>query len=114
VIVDVIATCDEAFSGRASPAQAGLDAIAHRRRRRLYNVRWQRGRNRRLGQHRGRGCGIGGKAAFIGQTDDQLGKIFAHDMRALGVRFDTLPLEDNSLLPTGAASSPSLLTPSGR
>ena len=39
--------------------------------------------------------------AFIGQVaDDQLGDIFAHDMRALGVRFETPPLTD------GAADRP--------
>jgi len=44
---------------------------------------------------------LGGRAAFIGQVaDDQLGDIFAHDMRALGVQFDTPPLKD-SALPTG-------------
>jgi len=33
---------------------------------------------------------LGGRAAFVGQiAADQLGDIFAHDMRALGVRFDT-------------------------
>ncbi len=33
---------------------------------------------------------LGGKAAFIGKVfDDQLGHIFRHDMKAVGVRFDT-------------------------
>jgi len=33
---------------------------------------------------------LGGKAAFIGRVrDDQLGAIFAHDIRAVGARFDT-------------------------
>ena len=36
---------------------------------------------------------LGLRAAFVGQVaDDQLGDIFAHDMRALGVRFETPPL----------------------
>ncbi|HXE17038.1 MAG TPA: adenosine kinase [Stellaceae bacterium] len=36
---------------------------------------------------------LGGKGAYIGKVrDDQLGKVFAHDMRAIGVRFDTAPL----------------------
>ena len=43
---------------------------------------------------------LGGRAAFIGQiANDQLGDIFAHDMRALGVQFDTPPLTDGP--PTG-------------
>ena len=33
---------------------------------------------------------LGGKCAFIGQVaDDQLGEVFAHDIRAGGIRFDT-------------------------
>ena len=33
---------------------------------------------------------MGGKAGFIGKiADDQLGKVFAHDIAALGVEFDT-------------------------
>ncbi|MBU6354638.1 MAG: adenosine kinase, partial [Cyanobacteria bacterium REEB498] len=33
---------------------------------------------------------LGGRAAFIGRVrDDQLGAIFAHDIRAVGARFDT-------------------------
>ncbi|MEO5774739.1 MAG: adenosine kinase [Sphingomicrobium sp.] len=43
---------------------------------------------------------LGLSAAFMGQTaDDQLGAIFAHDLRSLGVRFDTPPLPRG--LPTG-------------
>ncbi len=45
---------------------------------------------------------MGGRAAFVGQVaDDQLGDIFRHDMRALGVRFDTPPLDSGGSLPTG-------------
>lgn len=33
---------------------------------------------------------LGGKCGFIGQVaDDQLGEVFAHDIRAAGIRFDT-------------------------
>ena len=43
---------------------------------------------------------LGRRAAFIGQiANDQLGDIFAHDMRALGVQFDTPPLTNGP--PTG-------------
>jgi sugar/nucleoside kinase (ribokinase family) len=34
-------------------------------------------------------AGLGAKCAFIGQVaDDQLGEVFAHDIRATGIRFD--------------------------
>jgi sugar/nucleoside kinase (ribokinase family) len=36
---------------------------------------------------------LGGRAAFIGKVrDDQLGQVFAHDIRSLGVEFATAPL----------------------
>ena len=35
---------------------------------------------------------FGGSAAFIGKVrDDQLGEVFAHDIRSIGVAFDTAP-----------------------
>jgi sugar/nucleoside kinase (ribokinase family) len=37
---------------------------------------------------------LGGTSAFIGKVaDDQLGEVFAHDIRAVGTRFDTPPLK---------------------
>lgn len=37
---------------------------------------------------------LGGKTGFVGKVaKDALGDIFRHDLRALGVRFDTAPLE---------------------
>jgi sugar/nucleoside kinase (ribokinase family) len=39
-------------------------------------------------------AGLGGRAAFIGKVaDDQLGQVFRHDIRAVGVAFDTPPLK---------------------
>lgn len=36
---------------------------------------------------------FGGRAAFMGKVaDDQLGKVFAHDMQAMGARFENQPL----------------------
>jgi len=38
---------------------------------------------------------LGGRACFLGRVrDDQLGKIFAHDIRAVGVRYATPPSVD--------------------
>src|SRR6185437_2179483 len=37
---------------------------------------------------------LGGKAAYIGKVaDDQLGQVFAHDLRATGVKYDVTPLK---------------------
>ncbi|HWH18676.1 MAG TPA: adenosine kinase, partial [Allosphingosinicella sp.] len=43
---------------------------------------------------------LGGRAGFIGQVaQDQLGEVFTHDIRALGVEYETPPLDGG--LPTG-------------
>jgi sugar/nucleoside kinase (ribokinase family) len=43
---------------------------------------------------------FGGRAAFIGRVrDDELGRVFAHDIRAAAVRFDNAPAADGA--PTG-------------
>lgn len=42
-------------------------------------------------------AGLGGKAAFIGTVaDDQLGEVFAHDIRAVGVAFHSKPLTSSA------------------
>lgn len=39
---------------------------------------------------------LGAQCAFIGQVaDDQLGEVFAHDIRAVGIDFDVAPREGN-------------------
>lgn len=53
---------------------------------------------------------FGGKASFIGKVaEDQFGTLYRHDMRAIGVDFDTSPLNDGA--PT--ARSMILVTPDG-
>ena len=45
-------------------------------------------------------AGFGGKAGFVGRVrDDQLGAVFTHDLRSLGVEFDVAPVVDGP--PTG-------------
>jgi sugar/nucleoside kinase (ribokinase family) len=40
-------------------------------------------------------AGLGSRAAFIGKVrDDKLGEVFTHDIRSVGVRFDTPPAAD--------------------
>lgn len=54
---------------------------------------------------------FGGKGAFIGKVaDDQLGDVFRHDMKALGVHYGTNPLAFGS--PTGRCLI--LVTPDGQ
>jgi sugar/nucleoside kinase (ribokinase family) len=54
---------------------------------------------------------FGGRGAFMGKVaNDQLGQVFAHDMRAIGARFENAPLEG------GPATAVSMInvTPDGQ
>ncbi len=103
-IVDVIATCDDAFLVEHGLPKGSMQLLDAEAADRLYaamgNARETSG-----GSAANSMAGIaamGGRAAFIGQVaDDQLGEIFRHDMRALGVQFDTPPLNGGSEHPTG-------------
>ena len=104
-IVDVIATCDDAFIAAHNLPKGGMQLLDTDAADRLYaamgNARETSG-----GSAANSMAGIaamGGQAAFIGQiADDQLGDIFRHDMQALGVRFDTPALpRDAGSPPTG-------------
>jgi len=53
---------------------------------------------------------FGGRAAFIGKVrDDQLGRVFTHDIRAVGVEYTTAPAPDGP--PTGRSLI--MVTPDG-
>jgi sugar/nucleoside kinase (ribokinase family) len=103
-IVDVIATCDDAFLVEHGLPKGSMQLLDPQAADRLYaamgNARETSG-----GSAANSMAGIaamGGSAAFIGQVaDDQLGEIFRHDMRALGVQFDTPPLNSGGDQPTG-------------
>ena len=103
-IVDVIATCDDAFIAAHGLPKGGMQLLDSDSADRLYaamgNARETSG-----GSAANSMAGIaamGGRAAFIGQiANDQLGDIFRHDMQALGVQFDTPALTDPSAPPTG-------------
>lgn len=102
-IVDVIATCDDQFLDRHGLPKGSMQLLAPEAAERLYDAMGT-ARETSGGSAANSMAGIaamGGKAAFIGQVaDDQLGAIFAHDMRALGVRFETPPLPEGGP-PTG-------------
>ncbi len=54
---------------------------------------------------------LGGLAGFIGKVnEDRLGKVFAEEIRKLGVQFDTPPAKS----PTATASCHILITPDGQ
>jgi sugar/nucleoside kinase (ribokinase family) len=93
-IVDVIADADDAFLSREGMHKGAMRLIDEAEAERLYAGM---GPARELsgGSAANTAAGIaalGGRAGFIGQlSDDQLGEIFAHDIRSLGVEFDTPP-----------------------
>ena len=94
-MVDVIATCDDVFLDAHDLPRGGMQLLDTEHADRLYAAMGP-GREISGGSAANSMAGVaalGGRSAFIGQTaDDQFGQVFAHDMRALGVHFDTPPI----------------------
>jgi sugar/nucleoside kinase (ribokinase family) len=91
-IVDVISRADDEFLGRHGLVKGSMMLIDEARAETLYGA---------MGpgiEVSGGSCGntmagiasFGGKGAYVGKVrDDQLGAVFGHDLRALGVSFET-------------------------
>ncbi|HET9813479.1 MAG TPA: adenosine kinase [Sphingomicrobium sp.] len=96
-IVDVIADADDAFLAREGMHKGAMRLIDEAEAERLYAAMGP-GREASGGSAGNTVAGLaslGLAAGFIGQlADDQLGQIFAHDIRSLGVAFDTAARED--------------------
>jgi sugar/nucleoside kinase (ribokinase family) len=96
-IVDVIADADDDFIAREGMHKGAMRLIDEAEAQRLY-ADMGPGREASGGSAANTAAGIaalGGKAGFIGQiANDQLGTIFAHDIRSLGVEFGT-PMRDD-------------------
>ena len=111
-IVDVLAHTDEDFLVREGLVKGSMRLIDGKEADRLF-------------EHMGSaqlisgGCAgntaagvasFGGRAAFIGKVaDDELGRFYRHDMKALGIAFPTAPVTDG----TPTARSMILITPDG-
>jgi sugar/nucleoside kinase (ribokinase family) len=93
-IVDVIAHADDAFLDANAIAKGGMTLIDADQAAALYD-KMGPGVEMSGGSAANTIAGVatlGGSAGFIGKVrDDQLGRIFAHDIRAIGVHFDTAP-----------------------
>jgi sugar/nucleoside kinase (ribokinase family) len=91
-IVDVIADADDAFLERHGMAKGSMQLIDAAAGERLY-ADMGPGRELSGGSAANTVAGLaalGLRAGFIGQLgEDELGEIFSHDIRALGVEFDT-------------------------
>lgn len=94
-IVDVIAQVDDQFLIENEVEKGAMTLIDEDRAEILYN-KMPSGREISGGSAANTLAGIaslGGRGAYIGKVaDDQLGSIFAHDLRATGVDYNTAPL----------------------
>ncbi|CAN5468459.1 adenosine kinase [soil metagenome] len=105
-IVDVIAQCDDAFLAREGLVKGSMALIDVDRASSLYDA-MASGIEASGGSAGNTVAGVasfGGRGAFIGKVaDDQLGRVFTHDMRAIGATFNTPPLAE------GPATAQSLI-----
>jgi len=105
-IVDVLAQADDAFIAAEKLTKGTMALIDEPRAQSLYG-RMGPGIEASGGSAANTIAGVaslGGRAGYIGKVaDDVLGKVFAHDLRAAGVHYDTTPLEG------GAASARCLI-----
>ncbi|MCO5155822.1 MAG: adenosine kinase [Aquamicrobium sp.] len=111
-IVDIIARCDEAFLVDNSIVKGAMNLIDAERAELLY-ARMGPAIEASGGSAGNTAAGIasfGGAVAYIGRVaDDHLGRVYAHDIGAQGVAFDSRPLEGGP--PT--ARSMIFVTPDG-
>ena len=112
-IVDVIAPSSDEFIADQALPKGGMTLIDDARAEELYEAMAQ-GQEASGGSAANSMAGVasfGGRAAFIGKVgDDQLGKVFAHDIQAIGAHYGTAPLRG------GAATGRCLInvTPDGQ
>ncbi len=94
-IVDVIAPADEAFLDAQGLAKGSMGLIDEHRMHSLYGA-MAPGLETSGGSGANTIAGVasfGGRGVYLGKVaDDQLGEVFIHDMRAIGVDFDVPPL----------------------
>jgi len=112
-IVDVIAPAEDGFLQAHGLAKGAMTLIDEAQAEALYG-KMAPGIETSGGSAGNTVAGVaslGGRAAYIGKVAaDQLGEVFAHDMRAIGAHFETLPLNG------GAATGRCLVnvTPDGQ
>jgi sugar/nucleoside kinase (ribokinase family) len=96
-IVDVFAHADDSFLETHGLPKGGMTLIDEARAEALYaamgpgvEMSGGSGGNTVAGV-----ASFGGRGAYVGKVrNDQLGAVYAHDMRAIGVAFDTSPATD--------------------
>jgi sugar/nucleoside kinase (ribokinase family) len=112
-IVDIICRCDDAYLASHGLAKGGMQLLfdlaavdaLYKGMGPAIEISGGSAANTIVGV-----ASLGGKAAYIGKVaDDEFGRIFAHDIRASGVTYDTAPAKGGA--PT--ARSLILVTPDG-
>jgi len=113
-IVDVLSHCDDAFLAEHGIEKGIMQLIDKERAVTLYNrigpaleVSGGSAANTIAGAGQ-----LGGRVAYVGKvTDDQLGRIFAHDLRAQGATYETVMAPPGNGAETGRCIV--LVTPGG-
>ena len=92
-IVDILSPSDDAFLAREGMAKGSMQLVFSPEDADTLYAKMGPGQEVSGGSAANTIAGIaalGGRCGFIGQVaDDQLGEVFAHDIRAAGIRFDT-------------------------
>ena len=94
-IVDIISRCDDQFLIDNGITKSAMNLIDAERAERLYGMMGPavEASGGSAGNTAAGIANFGGKAAYFGKvSEDQLGEIFTHDIRAQGVHFETRPL----------------------
>ncbi len=112
-VVDILAHVDEDFLDRVGAPRGSMTLIDEARAYEIYSMMGPATEmsGGSVANSIANFASLGGRAAYIGNVRaDQLGEIFVHDMRALGVDVRLTPASDGS--PT--ARSHILITPDGQ
>ncbi|MQX37996.1 adenosine kinase [Roseospira navarrensis] len=116
-IVDVIAHADDAFLSKHGMTKGGMMLIDNAQAAALYDTMGP-GVEISGGSAANTVAGLaslGASAAFVGKVaDDQLGRIFTHDIKAIGATFDTQPLTGPKAEESSTARCLILVTPDGQ
>ncbi|MEL6736590.1 MAG: PfkB family carbohydrate kinase, partial [Pseudomonadota bacterium] len=95
-IVDIIARADDDFLVREDIIKGAMNLVDAPRAEHLYAAMGSaiEASGGSAGNTAAGIASFGGKAAYFGKvSNDHLGGIFTHDIRAIGVAFDTAPLD---------------------
>src|ERR1700737_2273083 len=103
-IFDVLVQTDEGFLSRHGMTKGGMALIDEARAASIYRdmgpateMSGGSAANTIVGV-----ASFGGRTAYVGRVkDDQIGRLYTHDIRAAGVAFDTKPAADGP--PTGCS-----------